>query len=61
MILFEPSKSRRFSVRIELQAHDSLPGCLPGWQPYRQLLASVKLVTGGMAYRTLLIGAWLNV
>ncbi len=36
-------------------------GCLPGWQPHRQLLASVKFVTGGITCRILLIGACLNV
>jgi hypothetical protein len=48
MFFFEPSKSRCFSsVRIGA--------------PSSRLLASVKLVTGGITCRILLIGACLNV
>lgn len=41
MILFEPSKSRRFSVRIELQAHDS-PAWVSTWLAALPTIASLR-------------------
>ena len=41
MILFEPSKSRRFSVRIELRAHDS-PAWVSTWLAALPTIASLR-------------------
>ena len=41
MILFEPSKSRRFSVRIELRAHDS-PASVSTWLAALPTIASLR-------------------
>jgi len=41
MILFEPSKSRRFSVRIELRAHDS-PAWVSTWLAASPTIASLR-------------------